>query len=316
MTLQTLSSSISCLLCQATQLDKIDSVSVALLKKMYKQKFNTEVSFKDISRIDLFFCNQCGLKFFYPLMPGDEKFYEDLQHTPWYYVEDKQEYDIASRFIEPSDKVLEIGAGRGVFSQKISCREYVGLEFSQAAITAAHQVNVSLRKESVESHAMHQPGQYDVVCAFQVLEHVTNVHEFIQSCLDCLKPGGKLIFAVPSEDAFLGLQADNILNMPPHHATRWTDRCLENVAKIFKLSVFYIQHDDLSGTHSRAFSTSLVQHGLRTVFKIPLRVLDDKFLSFPVKIFVKTLSMVIQTYLRLFPMRLFGHSVTVVYRKQ
>src|SRR5690606_18745913 len=147
-------------------------------------------------------CPQCDLRFFLPAVAGNADFYRQLQRIPWYYVEEKQEYEIAARYIEATDAILEVGAGRGVFSRRIRCSSYRGLETSPDAIAAAKQEGVELLQEDLETHGAQRHGQYDVVCAFQVLEHVPSPREFLQSARSCLREGGKLIIAVPSEDSF------------------------------------------------------------------------------------------------------------------
>jgi 2-polyprenyl-6-hydroxyphenyl methylase/3-demethylubiquinone-9 3-methyltransferase len=41
-------------------------------------------------------------------------------------------------------------------------------------------------------------GQFDVVTAMEVVEHVANPHEFVQTCVSLLKPGGALFMSTIS----------------------------------------------------------------------------------------------------------------------
>ena len=160
--------------------------------------------------------------FFVPAVTGDEAFYAQLQERDWDHLSDKTEYREAARYIHTGDKVLDVGAGRGAFSAHVSHAAYTGLEFSPDAVNLARQKGINVVQESIESHADLHKTSYDAVCAFQVLEHVGNIAEFIQACVKCVKPGGILIFPIPSDDSFVGAQTDNLLNMPPHHVSRFS----------------------------------------------------------------------------------------------
>ena len=90
----------------------------------------------------------------------------------------------------------------------------------------------------MQKHLVKNPQRYDIICSFQVLEHVTEVGEFIDACLKCLKPGGLLIYAVPNNNPFLYKHDKfNVLNLPPHHAGLWNKISLLNIEKFFDLTV-------------------------------------------------------------------------------
>ena len=67
------------------------------------------------------------------------------------------------------------------------------------------------------------------------MEHVPAVGQFLRQCLACLRPEGKLIVSVPSHDGFMGSELNSILDLPPHHITQWSDRCMAAVASVFEL---------------------------------------------------------------------------------
>lgn len=186
--------------------------------------------------VDLYQCLRCELKFYDPLYTGGSYFYSQLQKFPWYYQLHKPEFDYAKAYIKPTDTVLEIGCGAGYFANLIE-GTYTGLDpYSQ---------NPKVVKQSIHEHA----GTYDVVCGFQVLEHVVDTGKFVESALACLKPNGLLILSVPSEDSFLGNIEGWALNYPPHHVTRYTNQCLENIARLFNLECVSIYNEPLALFH-------------------------------------------------------------------
>ncbi len=58
-----------------------------------------------------------------------------------------------------------------------------------------------------------------------------------------------MIIAVPSEDSFISQTSNSILNMPPHHVTRWTDKTLNNIAQQFNLELIILHHEKLQPNH-------------------------------------------------------------------
>jgi 2-polyprenyl-3-methyl-5-hydroxy-6-metoxy-1,4-benzoquinol methylase len=65
-------------------------------------------------------------------------------------------------------------------------------------------------------------NEFDVVCFFQVLEHIKDVDSFMRSSITILKNKGKILIAVPNNDAFV-MKYDylrgvgNVPPPPPHH---------------------------------------------------------------------------------------------------
>jgi len=271
-----------CLLCNSNDTKIISSVASRKIVQLYLECYKSDFSylFSD-EEIKLIECTSCGLMFYIPQVAGDEHFYAVLQKTNHYYRGNKEEYVFAAKNIKYGDDVLDVGCGKGEFKKFIQNCSFTGLEFSPDAIEAGTQDGCLILDQSIEDHAKHYPQKYDVVTAFQVLEHVTNVQSFIKSCADCVKPGGKLIIAVPSEDSYIRYSTNSILNMPPHHITRWTDTTLSNIADIigFKLDVIY--HDNLDNLHVESFFTDMVERSLR--LKSPNRKLIDTSITFKIR---------------------------------
>ena len=270
--------------------------------------------FSDHREIFLKECPICDLKFFYPLAPGSEFFYKDLQQFDWYYLEEKNEYSIAKNFIKKSDSVLDVGSGKGAFKEFVNGADFTGLELSNEAIITGQQKNIKILNQTIEEHASANKEKYDVVCAFQVLEHIPNIHTFIEKCLDALKPQGLLIISVPSDESFVPRIFNCILNMPPHHISRWPDSTLKKVAKQFNLSVHHFEHDLLSPIHKDVYSMTVCHHALNKIFNRKERLINRSLLDNILKKLSYPLSLFYSKGLvkGLLPL---GHSITVVYKK-
>jgi SAM-dependent methyltransferase len=233
---------IICPLCGDSKIRKIKTIRSQDLIKRYANDFGINVSevFTGLSNIELFKCNVTGYNFFYPLnIAGDAKFYEKLQEFPWYYMPWKWEHEQVFRAIQKLEnpKVLEIGCAQGSFLKRLAETniECVGLELNKDAVKIANENRLTVFDATIQQHAASRIEYYDVVCSFQVMEHIGNIKEVLEASIQTLKKGGFLYISVPNNNSFLGLDADNLLNMPPHHMCLWDATSLGNLCKVFNI---------------------------------------------------------------------------------
>jgi 2-polyprenyl-3-methyl-5-hydroxy-6-metoxy-1,4-benzoquinol methylase len=308
---------LNCPLCGNQNHAVIDKLPVSLLRKLYKKQYSIDIKIEDLKDINLYQCANCHLKFYYPSIAGDEDFYDSLQKNNIdYYQSEKEEFIHALEYILPTDKVLEIGCGLGFFSNKIDCDSYVGLEFSSKAVEKAKQLGIKIYNQSIKEHSLINQSKYDVICLFQVLEHITDINIFLKDVLKCLKPGGRLIISVPNEDSFVGYFANNLLNMPPHHLSRWTEKTLSKIPEFFEVKLVTLKRELLADMHLQCYCECLLQNILRNYLGLEAKTLEPLFLRKPVNWLLKQLSKVLEKGLKTLHMRPFGHSVTLVYEKQ
>jgi len=243
------------------------SFSPGELADAYQKTLGIEVGryLNGVEKIDIYHSLDTGYRFYYPLhIAGDTLLYEELQTLPWYYMDWKWEHDMAAERIKPSDLVLEIGCGKGGFLERIrqkgvSC---VGLEMNRDAMETARGRGLDVRDASVEAHVSENRGRYDLVCAFQVMEHIPQVGEFLSACLEVLKPGGKLVLSVPNNDALMFQLPDFLaINAPPHHMGLWGINALLSLSKIFPLRLDAVEHEPLQAYHTD-FSKQLIRDKL------------------------------------------------------
>jgi SAM-dependent methyltransferase len=219
-------------------------------------------------------CSLCDLRYFDNGFAGPEEMYRQLETLPWYYLEYKPEFDIAVRNLGGAERILEIGAGAGAFGRLVSPQTtYVGLEFNASAAGQAVASGLDVRTESVAKHLASAPEAYDAVVSFQVMEHVAAVGDFIRECRSCLRPGGRLIVSVPAHDGFIGSELNSILDLPPHHLTQWSDKCLSEIAGLFDLTLLGLEHDDIAPYHRANYlhQKSLDRLGIRRTDARPVR---------------------------------------------
>lgn len=306
-----------CPLCLSENTHETEKIPVSDLKKIYGKLLGGSISdeFIDTDDISFMHCIECDLKYFNPAITGSENFYEKFQKFDWYYMDEKDEYNYSKRFINERYSVLEIGSGKGAFSKKIKSNHYVGLEFSNKAIDIAAKEGITILNESIQEHVANNSNKYDVVCAFQVLEHVSDMRSFIESSIKCLKPNGILIYSVPSADSFVSLAPNNILNMPPHHVSWWSDKTLSKITDLFGIQLVDLYHEELADVHKQWYASTVAIRAINHLLGRTQPLLDR---SIKTNFLMKISYMAGLFYKQGLDNRLIlprGHSVTAVYRK-
>jgi 2-polyprenyl-3-methyl-5-hydroxy-6-metoxy-1,4-benzoquinol methylase len=217
---------------------------------LYKTQLDMDVTrFFQSNSFGLYCCSKTGYRFYHPKgMDGDGTFYAALQQrlADGYYHNWKFENQLAYDNINSGDKVLDVGCGIGRFLEKAKDKaaEVCGLELNEKAVEVCRQKGLTVFNELIEQHAAQKESYYDMVCMFQVLEHIYDVKTFLQDCLTVLKPGGKLVIGVPnSEPFFLGYDKYCTLNLPPHHMGLWNKGVFEKIAPLFNIKMLQVQYD-------------------------------------------------------------------------
>jgi len=225
----------------------VDALEVPRLIERYRQYYGLDVAdyFHGLSQVDIYACARTGYRFYHPFtLAGREDLYAQLaSRFSWYYT-DRPEHAIAERYLRPSDRVLEIGCGAGFFLRRLAARRIaaVGLDLNRAAVAQCRAEGLDARLETIETHAAAHPQVYDAVCTFHVLEHVVDVHAFLTAAIACLRPGGRLIIAVPnSAPGVYGADPYYAPNTPPHHMGLWEPASLRALTRYFPLKVKAVQ---------------------------------------------------------------------------
>jgi SAM-dependent methyltransferase len=99
----------------------------------------------------------------------------------------------------PVSSLVEAGSAAGFFVEAARAAgiDAQGVEVCESAARFARDhLGVPVRHGDFESIDFSEP--FDAVCAFHVLEHVEDPHEFLEAALAAVRPGGRLAIEVPN----------------------------------------------------------------------------------------------------------------------
>ena len=123
--------------------------------------------------------------------------------------------------------VLDVGCGGGILAESMAGlgANVTGIDLAEKSLRVAklHLLEsgkqVNYRNVSVETLAVEQPAQYDVVTCLEMLEHVPDPASVIRACANLVKPGGWVFFSTlnrnPKSYLFAIIGAEYVLNMLP-----------------------------------------------------------------------------------------------------
>lgn len=254
----------------------IDTFDAEAIVESYKH-LNIEVSrfFKD-EKIYLYECLRTKYRFYHPYeIIGDSEFYKDLSENRTSYYSERWEHKEALKYIDKDADVLEIGSGFGAFLKMLNSKTInaSGIELNPTAVKRCKEEGLDVDEKFIEDVAAENSKRYDVVCCFQVLEHITTVYEFLNAAVIALETGGKFIIGVPNNNPYL-FRYDKLhtLNLPPHHAGLWNKKSLTALTKIFPLKVEDVLFEPIAVTYDTFLNVQL-RHAKYFLEKITFKVL-------------------------------------------
>ncbi|RPJ79077.1 MAG: methyltransferase domain-containing protein [Alphaproteobacteria bacterium] len=315
--------SIYCPLCLSSEVQLKGSEKFFTISEAYKKHYDIDIVKiygHQLTMIRMYECSQCHLVFFQPYITGDGSFYLQLARKAWYYMPDKWEFNQALDDISPTDIVLEIGCGNGSFLKKLKdkgIRQIVGIDLNVDALREPKAVGVKIYNKTVEELAAEENQKFDVVCSFQVLENVSDPRSFLEASIKLLKPGGKLIMGIPNSEGFMKGIRFNLLDMPPHHVTRWSINVILYLDKILPLRVERYSFEPIAEYHVDWYARNRLLNYIEKILGERITNSLDEFLvtrkllsGFSRYLFLPVLSIAGTLQLKQ------GHTLYVKYRKE
>ena len=161
-------------------------------------------------------CDCCGLGWFEPMLSPEAV---AALYPGEYYGEPGAKFlpilewavrAVAARHVRflsaglaPGAAVLDIGCGRGVTLSPLADRglEVHGLEVNEQAARGADP-RASIRIAADLVAAQYEAEQFDQIVIWHVLEHLADPRGTLEECARLLKPGGRLVVAVPNFESW------------------------------------------------------------------------------------------------------------------
>lgn len=229
----------------ATLVKSLKSDHVA---ELYKKKCNTDVTkwFYGTDTIYKYKCDLTGYEFWRPShIAGNEAFYQTLEST-WqnYYKTTRWEYPYAVKHIKDGMRVLEIGCGRGYFLRQIEnkTKDSLGLELNKEAIRNK-TTQITIIDSPIDTINSSSHGFFDVICCFQVLEHLIDPEVIIEKSISLLKDDGCIIISTPNSKYMPFIEENDAFDLPPHHMGHFSDETYEKIAGKYNLKVTCIRKE-------------------------------------------------------------------------
>lgn len=189
-------------------------------------------------------CDGCGFCYSDPYIAGDEQFYTlayvRTGHSgyPAWRWEFQLTHEVLSQSSGADVKLLEVGAGEGAFVRKIVDRiippqNITCTDFSEYGRHRIENLGVRCLANDVRNLTNPELKEcFDVICMFQILEHMDTLDLLFQRLNWLMKQGGSLFISTPNpgRTEFNELHG-GLLDMPPNHIGRWNKACFEIIGQ-------------------------------------------------------------------------------------
>jgi SAM-dependent methyltransferase len=121
--------------------------------------------------------------------------------------------------------VLEVGCGRGGFAARLAeGRRYVGVEpdgvSAEVARSRLARLGITGEIRVGDVSAVDPNEQFDLVCAFEVIEHIDDDGAFVRGCARHVGPGGTLLLTTPAGESRFGIADEMVGHYRRYEAGR------------------------------------------------------------------------------------------------
>ena len=187
-------------------------------------------------------CRVCGLVRSDPIAPAAtlDRLYRDShfsyeRETEWLRRTYRRALDRTLRAGARAGRLLEIGAGNGFFLHEALAAGFTTVRGVEPSHEAVEQATPNIRSQLVcgtFGPGLFRSSTFDVVCAFQVFDHLPDPRACLAACADVLTPGGYVL-------------------MIAHDVRAWSARVMGQRSPIFDVEHTFLYNPD---TMARLFA--------------------------------------------------------------
>ncbi len=141
--------------------------------------------------------------------------------------------------LDQNSTLLDVGAGDLYFSIKTQTATKVSIDAVDNAFDDATSRMEGIRKIKHLDQVLHM--KYDVISAMDVLEHVENDREFLNTLIGMLKPGATLLLTVPAFQILFSLHDLNLRHFRRYHRGH-LEYLIDSPEQIEVVESFYFFH--------------------------------------------------------------------------
>lgn len=162
-----------------------------------------------------------------------------LEANHWWFVGRREiiRNEISKLNLENNSSILEVGAGTGGNLQLLSeFGNVVAIEMNEFAFKLAKEkkpYNVQYRLGKFpENPNLVKDEKFDLICMFDVIEHIPSAMESLKILSSCLNEKGRILLTVPAYNWLWSAHDD--FN---HHVKRYTRKSLESLVEDSELAI-------------------------------------------------------------------------------
>lgn len=277
------------------QVPKSDFSYPALKKKVAEHI----ISLWGIDEAKIVECRNCSFIYASPFVAGDATFYnlvthaisnpssENENHENWKWEWEQAKFSIRqlTHFSNKELALLEMGASTGSFIKRIAGEiinkeNILCLEYAEFGVTQINKLGIEALPKDIRElvHEKDLKEKFDIICLFQVFEHLDNYDKLFEAFNYLTTSGASLILAVPNGDRIRFNELNGgLLDLPPNHLGRFNKNSFNELSKKYNwvIEEFKIQEE----TFEQIFSCILYYRSLqrKKISEIPRTKFDQIF---------------------------------------